>query len=67
MMSKNHQLATRSLRAPDKNLHNAKAEDLKRSTGVVSAKYPPMVKLEKSFVHNSRVSELGGNCAYLRL
>ena len=41
------------------NLHNAKAEDLKRSIGVVSAKYPPMVKLEKSLVHNSRVSELG--------
>ena len=26
-----------------------------------------MVKLEKSLVHNSRVSKLGGNCAYLRL
>ena len=64
---KNHQWATQSLHTPDKNLHNAKAEDLKRSTGVVPAKYPPMVKLEKSLVHNSRVSELGGNCAYLNL
>ena len=26
-----------------------------------------MIKLEKSLVHNSRVSKLGGNCAYLRL
>ena len=64
---KNHQWATQSLHTPDKNLHNAKAEDLKRSTGVVPAKYPPMVKLEKSLVHNSRVLELGGNCAYFRL
>ena len=34
---------------------------------MVSAKYPSMVKLEKSLIHNSRVSKLGGNCAYLRL
>ena len=34
---------------------------------MVSAKYPPMVKLEKSLIHNSRVSKLGGNCAYFRL
>ena len=56
---KNHQWATRSSRALDKNLHNTKAEDLKRSTGVVSAKYPLTVKLEKSLVHNSRVLERG--------
>ena len=47
------------------NLHNAKAEDLKRSTGVVPAKYPPTAKLEKSLVHNSRVLELEENCVYL--
>ena len=52
---KNHQWATRSSRALDKNLHNTKAEDLKRSTSVVPAKYPPTVKLEKSLVHNSRM------------
>ena len=46
MMPKNHQYATQSSRAPNKNLHNTKAEDLKRSTGVVPAKYPPKVKLE---------------------
>ena len=34
---------------------------------MVSVKYPPMVKLEKSLIHNSRVSKLGGNCAYFRL
>ena len=34
---------------------------------MVLAKYPPMVKLKKSLVHNSRVSGLGGNCACLRL
>ena len=54
---KNHQWATWSSRALDKNLHNTKAKDLKRSTGVVPAKYPPTVKLEKSLVHNSRMLE----------
>ena len=62
---KNHQWATWSSRAPDKNLHNAKAEELKRSTGVVSVKYPPTVKLEKSLVHNSRMSKAVMNYAYL--
>ena len=32
-------------------------EDLAKSTGVVSAKYPSKVKLEN--VHNSKVPELG--------
>ena len=59
MPKKNHQWATRSSRALDKNLHNTKAEDLKRSTGVIPAKYPLTVKLEKSLVHNSRVLERG--------
>ena len=34
---------------------------------MIPAKYPLMVKLEKSLVHNSKVSKLRGNCAYLRL
>ena len=38
-------------------LHNKEEEDLTESTGVVTAKYPPKVKLEN--FHNYRVSELG--------
>ena len=56
---KYHHWATRSSCALDKNLHNTKAEDFKRSIDVVLAKYPPTVKLEKSLVHNSRVPEPG--------
>ena len=38
-------------------LQNRIKEDLVESIGVVSAKYPPKVKLEN--FHNSKVSELG--------
>ena len=40
-----------------------KTEDLVESTSVVPAKYLSEVKLEN--FHKSRVSELGGNYAYL--
>ena len=42
---------------PMENLHNTKAEDLKRSIGVVPAKDPPKVKLVNA--RNPRVQELG--------
>ena len=38
-------------------LRNKNKEDLVESTDVVSAKYPPKVKLEN--FHNSRVPQLG--------
>jgi len=41
-------------------LRNKEEENLKESTGVEPAKYPPKVKLEN--VYNSRVPELGKLC-----
>ena len=54
--AKNHQEAAQFSRAPYKTYAIKKKENLKESTGVVLATYPPKVKSEN--VHNFRVLKL---------